>query len=129
MWIRTGNGGVQNFILQHCGSTQCKIDTKKKKAQESIKKNNRQNVVKWCQPRAPIVLPTITAPISVHPTPLPGAHQGLQSHLLQWCLYSPLRWTMHLIALYMTPQPLKLWLQHCTWKEAEASNTKENQEL
>ena len=56
--VRTGNGGVQNFLQRHRGTTQCATNKKKKKTQESLEKT-RENAKKWFQPQ-PIVPPTVS---------------------------------------------------------------------
>jgi len=65
--IKTGNSGIQNFIQWHQGSAQCAAK-KKKKAEENIEKN-KQNALRWFWPQVPVVLPTVTAPLPVHPPP------------------------------------------------------------
>lgn len=65
--VKTGNGGIQNFLQRHQGSVQCVANQKKKKSREAIEKN-KQNALKWFQPRSPVVPATVTAPPLVHPT-------------------------------------------------------------
>jgi hypothetical protein len=64
MRVKTGNGGVQNF-LQHRGTAQCAVNKKKRQAQESIERT-KENTMKWFQPRAPAIPPTVTAPALVN---------------------------------------------------------------
>ena len=64
--IRTGNGGIQNFLQRHQGSVQCLANKKKKKSQEAIEKN-RQNALKWFRPQAAIVPSTVATPSLIHP--------------------------------------------------------------
>ena len=65
--VKTGNGGIQNFLQRHRGSAQCIANKKKKQSQDAIKKN-KQNALKWFQPRAPVMPATVTAPPLVRPT-------------------------------------------------------------
>lgn len=67
--VRTGNGGVQNFIQRHRGTAQCATNRKKKQTQDKLERQ-KENVMKWFQPRAPIVPPTVTAPALVKPAHL-----------------------------------------------------------
>lgn len=77
--VRTGNGGVQNFLHRHRGTAQCATNKKKKQTQEKLAKE-KKNAMKWFQPRAPIVPPTVTAPAPVKPACLPSTSTQINGH-------------------------------------------------
>ena len=47
--VRTGNGGVQNFLQRHCGTAQCATNKKKKQIQDSLEKakENTKKQIYW----------------------------------------------------------------------------------
>ena len=64
--VKTGNGGVQNFVQRHRGTAQCAANKKKREAQDRLVKE-KESAMKWFRPRAPNVPPTVTAPALVKP--------------------------------------------------------------
>jgi hypothetical protein len=72
--VKTGNGGLQNFLRRHRGSAQCaKQCATNKRNKESLDqlKKARENASKWFRPRSvPTVPSTVAVPALVHPAPL-----------------------------------------------------------
>ena len=73
--VRTGNGGVQNFLQWHCGTAQCAANKKKKEIHDGLKA--KKNAKKWFEPHVHIVPPTVSTPALVTPEPLPSSSSGL----------------------------------------------------
>jgi hypothetical protein len=87
--MRTGNGGVQNFLQQHRGTAQCATNKKKKQIHNGLEKA-KENTKKWFQPHMHIVPPTVSAPPLVTPALLPSSSTSLfappiPQHILSGC--------------------------------------------
>lgn len=51
--VRTGNGGVQNFIQRHRGTAQCATNRKKKQTQDKLERQ-KENAMKWFHLQHPL---------------------------------------------------------------------------
>jgi hypothetical protein len=96
--IRTGNGGLQNFVQRHRGTAQCTANKKKRQTQDRVAKE-KENAMKWFRPRAPIVPPTVTAPALVKPA-------RLSSTLAQTNIHHPSAKSTYLPPPVLTGCPL-----------------------
>jgi hypothetical protein len=85
--VRTGNGGVQNFLQRHCDTAQCATNKKKKHIQDSLEKA-KENAKKWFQPHAHIVPQTVRAPALITPAPLPSSSTSLFTPPIPPCTLS-----------------------------------------